>query len=89
MKLIQIRSCDGKCCKESPRFPNSAHSDCIFHDEKGCKIMRGEAEALEEASPVLPSMTAKEAFNQTCVNWPQNSPEGRGTGGCCWQWVED
>ncbi len=92
MKLVQVRECDGKCCEESPRFPNTEGTHCIYWSSTrafigGCKIMRGEANVPDEPSPTNPDHSATETYQQTCANWPENIP-GRGTGGCCWQWVD-
>lgn len=89
MELVQVRECDGKCCEESPRWPNVGSTDCIFHKGNGpvdCKLMLGEAEIPDTCS-VLPDLTGQEAFNHSCQNWPESMPEGRDTGGCCLQWV--
>lgn len=89
--LVQVRPCDGKCCEESPRWPNADNTDCIYRkvDGKetfGCMLMTGEASMLEDESPTNPDQSAEKTFQETCVDWPQNS--SRGTGGCCWQWVD-
>ena len=100
MKLSQVRECDGKCCEESPRFPNAEGTHCIYFDLAtaadvgtlafigGCKIMRGEAAVPDGESPTNPGQSAAQTYQETCVDWPQNMP-GRDTGGCCLQWVED
>ena len=91
MRLVKVRECDGQCCKEGPRFPNADHTDCIYHDgkdERGCALMRGEASVPDEPSVIFPNRTALEVYKETCRDWPHNRP-GRGTGGCCWQWVAD
>ena len=94
MKLVQVRECDGACCKEAPRFPNSDGSDCIYHDsgdkdiKSGCQLMRDPNLIPDGPCPVLPRLTAKEALQETCIDWPHNMP-GRGTGKCCWQWVNE
>ena len=86
MKLVRTRPCDGACCKHSPRWPNEDGSDCIFHDEQGCQIMRGEAE-IPEKCDVLPHMTGSDAFIFSCLQWPHNAEARLGkTGKCCWQW---
>jgi hypothetical protein len=94
MKLVQVRECDGKCCKESPRFPNADRSDCIYRTEpdqqKGCALQRDPSLIPDGNCPVLPDLTAKQAFEQTCLPWPENSDPVIGeTGDCCWQWVDD
>lgn len=94
MKLVQVRDCDGACCRESPRFPNEDGSDCIYRDrrckdiKKGCKLMQNPNLIPDGPCPVIPTMTAKEALQETCIDWPHNSPVGRKTGKCCWQWVD-
>lgn len=94
MRLVQVRKCDGECCKESPRFPNADRTDCIYrteqNPEKGC-ILQCDASLIPDGQcPVLPHFTAKEAFEQTCLPWPENSdPKIGETGNCCWQWVAD
>lgn len=96
MRLIQVRPCDGVCCVESPRFPNSDHTDCIYHDAEngkdggGCALMRDPSLIPEGDCPVIPGVSAAEAFEQTCVKWPQENsvPEIGDTGGCCLQWVD-
>lgn len=99
MKLVQVRECDGRCCEESPRFPTAEGTHCIYWNPiaatdvgtrvfiGGCSIMRGESNVPNEVSPTNPDHTAEETYQQTCVDWPANMP-GRGTGGCCWQWVD-
>lgn len=93
--LKQVRTCDGACCIESPRFPNKDHSDCIYRDsakpDRGCMLMDGTAEIPEGPCPAIERLTAKEAFQQTCVDWPQNSlfPGYNQTAGCCWKWEKD
>ncbi len=93
MRLAQVRPCDGACCKESPRWPNEDGSDCIYHGGSGdlttrCSIQKGDSLVPEEESPAWPGKLASEVYQETCVDWPQNSPKGRSTAGCCWQWVE-
>jgi hypothetical protein len=88
MKLVQVRKCDGKCCEEKPRFPNKHHSHCIFWDGH-CKLMTGEEKIPQGESPIWPGRSSEEVFQETCKEWPQNSHEGKDTGGCCWQWVAD
>ena len=39
-----------------------------------------------EMSVIFPDRSAKEVFEETCLNWPHNSH--RDTGDCCWQWVD-
>jgi hypothetical protein len=85
MKLVQVRECDGKCCKESPRWPTVDGLSCQYLKDGKCLIKTGEQPIPTKASPTWPN----KVFQETCVDWPQNSPEGRDTGGCCWQWVED
>ena len=95
IELIQVRDCDGKCCEESPRWPNADHSDCKFHDTSagkengGCMLMRGEAD-IPAICEVMEGMNGAEAFKETCTDFPQNTiPHVLKTGGCCWQWVEN
>ena len=93
LELIQVRKCDGQCCRESPRFPNADHSDCIYHDgkdkTKGCALQRDPSLIPKGKCPVI-DMTAVQALQETCINWPQNSDRNIGeTGGCCFQWIED
>ncbi len=92
MRLVQVRECDGMCCKESPRFPvqNGNGLTCRFY-KHGCELMRG-VPVPDEPSAIFPHRSAKEVFNDTCIGWPQNMPLSKsytGTGGCCWQWVTD
>ena len=94
MKLVQVRTCDGACCVESPRFPNEDHTDCKYRDatqpEQGCKIMAGTASLGDGQCPVLPDLTEQQAFDQTCTPWPGNSePKAGETANCCYQWVND
>ncbi len=51
--------------------------------------MTGEKAVPAKRSPTNLAASGKDWFEETCVNWPHNSPQGRGTGGCCWQWVDD
>lgn len=95
MKLVQVRACDGECCKESPRFPNAEHSDCIYHDTTGgkeaagCALMRGDETISDAACVSISSLSPDDVFNQTCELWPANTSAGDDLGGCCWQWVEN
>ena len=93
VRLVQVRECDGKCCEEKPRWPNADHSHCIYWsltqaEIDGCALMRGEAEVPDE-SPIWPERSGTEVYQETCVEWPHNTREGRDTGGCCWQWIDD
>ncbi len=83
--LNKTRACDGSCCKDHPRFPNEDGTDCIYHkppvkgkESSGCMLMTN--------SNLVPP--DNELFQRTCVEWPQNM-YGRGTGNCCWQWIDD
>lgn len=97
MQLVQVKRCDGACCRESPRFPNADHSDCIFHDTSGgketagCMLMTG-AKTLRGDEQIIKyeGRTRQSIFEETCVAWPQKNsvPEVGNTGNCCWQWVE-
>lgn len=78
LKLIQTRECNGSCCEESPRFPGGEYS-CIFRREDRCLLMTGEEEIPEGS---------EDLFIRTCKQWPQFWPAGRGTGNCCWEWVD-
>lgn len=95
MELIQVRKCDGACCIESPRFPNADHSDCIYRDattpERGCTLQSDPSLIPEGKCPVMTNMSAKDAFINTCLRWPQETGELKlgETGGCCWQVVEN
>lgn len=55
--------------------------------------MRGDQLVPNEESKIFEGKTADEVYQDTCVNWPQNTPEkdrhATKTGGCCWQWVDD
>lgn len=96
MRLVQVRSCDGECCRESPRFPNADHSDCIYHDTSrgklafGCSIMRGDEPCPTSGGVPFGNRITEQVYQATCVDWPQkNSVQQLGdTGGCCLQWVE-
>jgi len=91
--LKQVRICDGKCCEESPRFPNRDHLDCLYHiksrgkENTGCTLMSNPDNIPDSICPAT-GTPARDALKETCINWPQNSPIGRSTGGCCWQWVD-
>jgi len=88
MKLEQVRPCDGACCRESPRAPNTDRSDCLYHDEDGCKIIR-DIHLLPDTFPVLPEHVAADVFILSCLQFPQNTrPWKEATGGCCFQWVD-
>lgn len=90
MRLVQVRECNGSCCRQSPRFPNEDNTDCIYHSSgpEGCNLKNGSAQMPSGMCPAIPHMTAEEAFNYSCRDWPANMP-GRDTGDCCWQWVDD
>jgi hypothetical protein len=88
MKLVQVRECDGKCCEEKPRWPY--FGTCLYLKDGKCGIKAGTSELdLDLESPSWPGRNPAEVFKETCDEWPQNSHEGRDTGGCCWQWVAD
>lgn len=90
MHLEQIRECDGQCCRESPRWPNAENTDCIFHKGDGplgCELTL-EEETIPAECPRLPSMTGEDAFYFSCRDWPESMPVGRGTRGCCLQWID-
>lgn len=91
--LKQVRECDGACCRESPRFPNADHSDCIYHDRtgkenNGCRLMRGDDPIPTKGGVLCKDLTTKQLFEETCVKWPHNMPD-RDTGDCCWQLVKN
>lgn len=92
MPLMQVRVCDGVCCKESPRFPNESGDDCIYRTNpdpaKGCALRNWTDEELDSlpVSPAIPTQSGKQTFLDTCKNWlPSKGKEG----GCCWQWIDD
>lgn len=103
MQLVQVRTCDGVCCEENPRFPTPDHTDCIYHnsgnlgkDNAGCQLMLDPSLIPDDSKKMIDKMfdgiTSVELFKSTCVAWPQNTSvknqiEGN-TGGCCFQWVE-
>ncbi len=104
LRLVQVRTCDGECCMESPRFPTPDHKDCIYHnpgmlgkENAGCQLMADPAMEPDESKKMddklFENMTAEDLFQLTCVEWPQNTPlkdQSIGkTGGCCMQWVKD
>lgn len=96
MQLVQVRTCDGQCCREAPRFPNAEKTDCIYHDRvqgkenDGCMLMRGAAPIPTEGGVEYKGLSTEEVYEETCVLWPQKNsePEPGDTGGCCWQLVE-
>lgn len=87
-RLVQVRECDGQCCKESPRWPD-AEGSCRFLIDGQCAVMAGNLSVPDDPSPAWPDRHPLWVFNETCRAWPHNSKEGRDTGGCCWQWVDD
>lgn len=88
-RLVQVRDCDGACCRESPRFPNHDRSDCLYHGTSGCMLRRDPSLIPDGACPAYPRYTAADAVVVHCRGWPQNStPKPGETGGCCFQWVE-
>lgn len=88
--LVQVRKCDGSCCKASPRFPNEAGDDCRYHIDNGCQLMRDASLIPEELESVkLPHLTTVDDFIVTCKQFPQFYPAHRATGDCCWQWVNN
>ena len=97
-RLVRVRPCDGACCIEAPRFPRADGQPGCEYGFKGistsrggtssCKLMAGGATMLVGQCPALPHMTAQEAHQWSCVDWPENDPDGD-TGGCCLQWVDD
>ena len=97
MRLERVRPCDQACCREGPRFPtDDKRTDCTYRDgvgDRGCALMRGDQLVPAEESKIFEGRTADEVYQETCVNWPQNTPEkdrhATKTGGCCWQWVDD
>ncbi len=107
LQLIQVRDCDGQCCREGPRFPNKDGSDCIYRTagsgkddtrlaQSGCKLMSGEEPVPDGPSVIFVKQTVAKVFQDTCVDWPQNTqPMKRtdgtigSTAGCCWQWRDD
>lgn len=89
MRLAQVRECNGSCCVESPQFPNSNGVGCKYQEGSVCILQRDNLLPTESVCPTNPHMTGEEAFTQHCLGWPHNSPVGRGTGNCCWQWVDD
>lgn len=80
MRLVRVRPCDGACCRESPRFPTEGRASCRFLDASGRCELRRRPELIPEDSVDL--------FVRTCLQWPEFWPAGRGTGGCCLQWVD-
>jgi len=48
---------------------------------QGAKLPKGNC-------PVLPELTSQEAYQQTCLEWPQNTKPGRDLGECCWSWID-
>lgn len=93
LSLARVRECDAACCRESPRFPNADGSDCIYNVDASCELMSGKATMPDRRSVIFTDRSAREVFQETCVDWPQNTPVDKRridkTGGCCWQWVED
>lgn len=78
--MHQTRPCDGACCKTDALRP--VDGDCFFRDptlpERSCLLML-HPERLSE-------LTKRERayFDGACAGWPQNSPEQREFGVCCW-----
>lgn len=88
MRLIKIRECDGACCKSAPRFPNEDNTNCIYSNNNMCTLIDDPSLIPDIQCPVKPNLTAAEAVQQTCIDWPHNMHD-RATGDCCWQWVDD
>lgn len=93
--LEQVRTCDGACCIEGPRFPKEDHSDCIYRDsnappDKACMLIARIERVPHGMSTALLHLTNQEAFDRTCIKFPQNTiPRLGKTGNCCFQWVEN
>lgn len=95
-RLVKTKDCNQACCRERPLVPNEDGSNCIYNDgigDRGCALMRGDALVPDEESKIFEGQTTDKVYQDTCVNWPQNTPEkarhATKTGGCCWQWVDD
>jgi hypothetical protein len=94
MILKQTRECDGSCCRAHPRFPNVKGDDCIYHlnlngkESSGCELMIDPSKMPDDKSVIYPELTSSEVFKKTCLDWPHNMAD-RGTGDCCWQWIDD
>ncbi len=103
LALVQVRPCDGACCKAAPRFP-VARGVCKYFDDtidvevgkagRFCKLFADTSKQRELSKRPretnLNKLSDRDYFQQTCVDWPQNStPKIGDTAGCCWQWVED
>jgi len=99
--LKQVRTCDGKCCEENPRFPNKDHSDCIYRDaskgDRGCMLQSDPSLTPKSSEMLVDKMfkgwSPRKLFEETCMKWPQNIDldtafDGK-TGGCCYQLVRD
>jgi len=101
MAWVQVRKCDGACCKECPRWPeptwekegetSAKLGSCLYFDTLSdgspkCLLIADETLIPKEPSPMLPNLTPKEAFEQTCKFWPHNMPADTDTGDCCWKW---
>jgi len=89
MKLVRIRECDGQCCKDTPRFPNKDKTDCVYHIDNGCDLMRDSSLVPDTNSVARPNMTGIDDFISVCKQWPQFYPSTRKTGNCCLQWVNE
>ena len=85
--LVQVRACDGECCREKPRWPK--RGTCEFLKNGKCQIMEGRKSVPVSDSPAWPGRDSNEVYQETCVDFPQNTHEGRDLMGCCWQWIDD
>jgi hypothetical protein len=86
-RLVQVRECDGACCAEKPRFPNADRTHCRFWAGQ-CQLMADPSQIPGGESEVWPGRSAAEVFQETCVDWPQNSDPRDDLMGCCWRWVD-
>jgi len=71
----------------------SSSSSCryLVRDNDGktrCLIQTGEARIPPGESPIWSGRSNEEVVQETCIDWPHNSNEGRDLGGCCWKWVD-
>lgn len=104
MKLVQVRPCDGQCCKDKPQYPTADGTDCIHRTggrlDLACALI-DESTRLGRIGdcPTHPDKDPVDALNEQCILWPGDIlttfPDNELSfyqekcGNCCLQYVED
>tara|TARA_R110001606_G_C15265498_1_gene638926 strand:- start:93 stop:704 length:612 start_codon:yes stop_codon:yes gene_type:complete len=88
--LVQVRECDGACCKEDTKYPKeNGDAGCRYVVDNACIFRNDSIDTPMPSEVGKTHFSPKEFIANTCWTWPHAKNQRENTGNCCWQWVDN